>query len=1634
MATLFNTKIFETYQGLLKTIDNAAITATLKELTDGSGNASGLYINTAGDLKVTNILEWGSLKDTGTGVTITRFVTSTDGIENFNNNTSIPTSAAVKTYVDAQFTIADLDFLGDTNTGTPVVDLDSQNFSVLGTTNEIITSGNAQTLTIGLPNSVIISGTFTGATFAGDLNGTINTATTAVTQTAGNNSTKVATTAYVDTLDAASDLDFSGDSGTGDVNLNTQTFAVTGVSGQIVTLANAQGLNLSFPTAGVILPDGSTAITQTAGDSSTKVATTSYVDTLDSASDLDFSGDSGTGDVNLNTEVLAVTGTANQIETTASGVGLSLAFPTQLIIPSNTTATTQTTGDNSTKIATTAYVDVLDAASDLDVTGDTGTTDVNLNTQNLNILGTSNQVTSTVTAQTATLSLPSSINVNSATATAWETARDLSLTGQATATLSNVDGALAVSGAVTLDNNSVTAKVLTGLPTPAASSVLATDSIVDGIGKLQSQINGLAGGLRFMGTWNVVTNSPPLSSGGGESASGSTTSTSADKLVDSAANFATVSVGDKVVNQVDGQTALVTNVDSSTILSLDADIMLTGESYTIDISPFLTQGHYYVVSVGGARTLNSVTNWSVGDWAIVGANNEWSILDHTDVEGTGTAGNIAKWASTGTIADSIIAESGTALTVTGSLATTSFLSSGGNFSVNTDKFTANGTTGAVAHLGNLAINTDVFTVNATSGNVEINGTTGNLDILGNFTLNTDKFTIAASTGNTSVGGTLESIGNFEVGVNKFTVNATSGNTVAAGTVTAPTFIGDLTGTVNATSILADGVTATTQSALNGSTKVATTAYADAAASAVPIGDYLPLIGGTLTGNLNITGGTAYGLNITTSGTQDVIKIDRAATSDNAITKYQTASADKWIVGLRNTGDDNFRFYSYGTSSDVLTINQADGNSTFAGNVIGKSIVVGPAGNLNDTTGVSGTLQFGNGNTAFVTGSADAYIYKNQSALGSLPVGSLTFQLRSDTTGGAFAFVGQQTPIPLLTINSSGDSTFAGNVGVGNSGTFDNPNSYSKVIEIAAASPVGLILNDTRDTHPMSIANEGAVMNLRYNTTSLLSLDGATGNSTFGGNVGIGGGTIEGKLSIDYTAAELPTSGTTSNSAIQVTSSLNNQLNLGLNTVSGDYGAYIQASDNNLAVPYPLNLQPNGGNVGIGTTSPDYKLEISGSIATNVTENVCRIEGGTWLNSGGITIESTGASSASDRVTTIYSIDNQNQDAPLAFGTGTTERMRIASDGSVRIGKSTNYSMSSPYLMIGNSANTNELILSNQGSTQLGGFDGSVIMSTGGSNNLLISSDNGYTAFGYGVSNGYTSYNEAMRIDSSGNVGIGTSVTDEAKLIVQASTEIATGGNYNAFGNLHVTTDTQGINNGGTISMGGLGRTTGPTEYFRYAQISGRAESASSGSTYGYMAFETTDGVTNLTTERMRITSGGIIEVRNGSTVGGEIKLSGADNDLTLNGARDQIIFQINGTPEYVMDNSQFYPESDNVISLGLSGSRFSTVYAANGVNTSDETLKENIKECDLGIDFIDSLKPKSYNLKDLKEDNDAYGKKRYGLIAQDILQTELKDSVFGKKDGEYGLSYNDLIAPMIKAIQELKAEVDLLKNKCNCKN
>ena len=59
--------------------------------------------------------------------------------------------------------------------------------------------------------------------------------------------------------------------------------------------------------------------------------------------------------------------------------------------------------------------------------------------------------------------------------------------------------------------------------------------------------------------------------------------------------------------------------------------------------------------------------------------------------------------------------------------------------------------------------------------------------------------------------------------------------------------GDLTGNVTATSVLADGVTATTQTAGDNSTKIATTAYVDA----VSVDDNLTVSDGTTSTTIDL---------------------------------------------------------------------------------------------------------------------------------------------------------------------------------------------------------------------------------------------------------------------------------------------------------------------------------------------------------------------------------------------------------------------------------------------------------------------------------------------------------------------------------------------------------------------------------------------------------------------------------------------------------------------------------------------------------------------------------------------------------------------------------------------------------------
>ena len=64
MATFTGNKIKDTYQSIVKAVDNDEIGATDKILTDGIGNELGLHVNTAGDLRIEGSLRVdGTIKD-----------------------------------------------------------------------------------------------------------------------------------------------------------------------------------------------------------------------------------------------------------------------------------------------------------------------------------------------------------------------------------------------------------------------------------------------------------------------------------------------------------------------------------------------------------------------------------------------------------------------------------------------------------------------------------------------------------------------------------------------------------------------------------------------------------------------------------------------------------------------------------------------------------------------------------------------------------------------------------------------------------------------------------------------------------------------------------------------------------------------------------------------------------------------------------------------------------------------------------------------------------------------------------------------------------------------------------------------------------------------------------------------------------------------------------------------------------------------------------------------------------------------------------------------------------------------------------------------------------------------------------
>ena len=113
-------------------------------------------------LTASQTVQFGSLSDGS--ITITDFENSLS-----TSATKLPTSNAVRTYVDAQVTAQDLDFSGDSG-GVLSIDLDSQSLSISGGDN-ITTSGSGTAITIDLDSTLTGLTAVTATNFYGALTG-----------------------------------------------------------------------------------------------------------------------------------------------------------------------------------------------------------------------------------------------------------------------------------------------------------------------------------------------------------------------------------------------------------------------------------------------------------------------------------------------------------------------------------------------------------------------------------------------------------------------------------------------------------------------------------------------------------------------------------------------------------------------------------------------------------------------------------------------------------------------------------------------------------------------------------------------------------------------------------------------------------------------------------------------------------------------------------------------------------------------------------------------------------------------------------------------------------------------------------------------------------------------------------------------------------------------------------------------------------------------------------------------------------------------------------------------------------------------------------------------------------------------
>jgi len=804
-----------------------------------------------------------------------------------------------------------------------------------------------------------------------------------------------------------------------------------------------------------------------------------------------------------------------------------------------------------------------------------------------------------------------------------------------------------------------------------------------------------------------------------------------------------------------------------------------------------TKGYYYVVSVAGSTNLNGITDWKVGDWAIFNGTT-WDKVDNTDAVSSVNGFTGAVNLGLGDISNVTLTSptNGQLLQFNGTSSkwvnwTPTYISGNQTITLSGD-VSGSGATAITTTIGALKVTNamlagtiDYAKMDATTVPTWNQNTTGSAA-----TLTTARTLTIGATGKTFNGSANVSWSLAEIGAfaNPMT---TLGDIIYGGASGAATRLaGNTVASKRFLIQTGDG------------TNSAAPSWGSIAASDVPT------------------------LNQNTTGSAATLTTARNFTINGTAKSFDGSANVSWTAA--EIGLTSYLPLSGGTLTGALS-----GTSATFSTEVTSSGSQGRFGGWATGAGYQGAaLEAGvSGGTATLLG-----YNRTTSAYIPLTIGGNTNQT---TTIGGNTIVLQNNGVTALSIASTGAATFSSSVTAGG----QIKTTYTSTdASLSSDSGAGLNLVGSSGVR----LNFGTLAGSPYHSWVQASNGSGTAYgillNPLGGNVGIGTtlplGPIHAVNGSNYSAPA--TTGNSIGHAIfgKLTDS---GIAIGSYRGSGTSGyTWFQAQILD-AAQYNNNIvfQPNGGNVGIGTTSPSALLHVakgsSGEVARFSAPNAYVpyiIIGRPDVATEGMKL--TYDSNNGD--TSFETVAAHN----MLFKNNNTERMRITSGGNVLIGTTTSAGAA---ISLQATSSAYSIWSINDATANYSQF---YFGGTASSGYQFIRSDGrsgGWISLG-------TQDTERMRITSGGNVGIGTTSPSNKLEVVISS------GTYNTlFHNSSTSTSeynairiTQGASGSATVYLGTGGSATANTA-FRNTFVVGTQSN--------------NDFVLNTNdTERMRITSGG----------------------------------------------------------------------------------------------------------------------------------------------------------------------------------